>query len=165
MLKKHSPNTTGNSNESEGSSEGLHGSKTFQLHERLQQDTLFVTDLALSRVLLMNDARFPWLILVPRKNGISELHELEHTDQILLLKEITRLSTILKNLFEPDKLNIATIGNIVSQLHIHIVARKKQDVAWPSPVWGFAQPQLYPNDQIEKILTTLKRMINNEKQK
>lgn len=108
----------------------------FQLHERLAADTVFVADWKLSRVLLMNDARYPWLILVPREFGLVELHDLVIGDETQLMKEITRAGLILQTLTDCKKINTGALGNMVPQLHIHIVARNPGDAAWPGPVWG-----------------------------
>ena len=101
----------------------------FQLDARLAQDTTPVTSFALSRVLLMNDARYPWLILVPARDGLSELHDLNASDQAPLNDEIIRVSRAMTELFTPEKINVGALGNIVRQLHIHIVARRTDDPA------------------------------------
>jgi len=105
------------------------------LHPQLRDDTAFVCDLALSRVLVMNDANFPWLIVVPRRAGATEIIDLG-VEQPLLMNDLALVSRALKDETRCDKLNIAAIGNLVPQLHIHIVARRKDDAAWPKPVWG-----------------------------
>src|SRR6478735_2916350 len=110
--------------------------QTFLLHPRLEADTLFVADWALSRVLLMNDARFPWLVLVPRRAGVSELHELAHAERMVLIEEIARAARALKSVTAAAKMNVASLGNLVPQLHVHVVARTPADAAWPQPVWG-----------------------------
>jgi len=109
---------------------------TFSLHPQLAGDTAPVCDLPLSAALLMNDARFPWIILVPRVPNVRDLVDLNHSDQIVLLDEINRTCQTLKMLFTPDKLNVASLGNMVPQLHVHIIARHTTDAAWPAPVWG-----------------------------
>jgi diadenosine tetraphosphate (Ap4A) HIT family hydrolase len=116
---------------------------TFQLDARLAADTHFVGELELSRVLLMNDARFPWLILVPRRAGLREIIELARDDQHLLLDEINAVAHVLHALHKPVKLNIAALGNMVAQLHVHVIARFTQDAAWPRPVWGVGTSQAY----------------------
>ena len=110
------------------------------LHPQLAADTAPVCDLALSLLLVMNDANFPWLILAPRRAGASEIIDLGG-EQALLVDEIALVSRALKDETRCDKLNVATIGNVVPQLHVHIVARRKEDAAWPKPVWG-AAPRL-----------------------
>lgn len=118
----------------------------FMLDPRLVADTCVVGDLELSRVLLMNDARFPWLILVPRRAGLRELIELPRAEQQTLLDEINRCARVLQALEKPDKLNIAALGNVVAQLHVHVIARYANDAAWPRPVWGIGECVAY--DQI-----------------
>ena len=101
----------------------------FNLDKKLKADTIFIKDLELSKLLLMNDSNYPWFILVPRKNNISELFELSKIEHEILMAEISWLSKIIKNHFHADKINIANLGNIVTQLHIHIIARFKHDKA------------------------------------
>lgn len=108
----------------------------FTLHPQLAADTVLVSDWALSRVLLMNDARFPWLILVPRRAGLSELFDLKHAERMVLAEELNRASMGLKTIFKAKKINVGALGNMVPQLHIHVVARTESDAAWPGPVWG-----------------------------
>lgn len=115
----------------------------FALHPRLEQDTYFVTDLPLCRVLLMNEARYPWFILVPRRADVSEIHQLAAADRQQLWRESDQLSHALMKLFTPDKLNLAALGNVVPQLHLHHIARFQEDAAWPAPVWGRFPPQAW----------------------
>lgn len=115
----------------------------FVLHPQLAQDTYQVTDLALCRVLLMNEARYPWLILVPRRAGVREIHELTSAERQQLWVESDKVSHALMTLFQPDKLNIAALGNMVAQLHLHHIARFQTDAAWPAPVWGKFPPEPY----------------------
>ncbi|MCC5888518.1 MAG: HIT domain-containing protein [Gammaproteobacteria bacterium] len=128
----------------------------FELHPQLAADTLLVGDLPLSRLLLMNDARFPWCILVPRHPGLRELHELDEADSTALFAEIRQLSQRLLALGDVDKLNVAALGNRVAQLHVHVVARRSTDAAWPDPVWGKGTPQPYDPAQAEALLTHLR---------
>ena len=111
-------------------------SSTWSLHPQLAKDTVPVGDLALTRVLLTNDANYPWLILVPRKSGLTELIDLDKSEQMQLLGEIAAAARVLKQITECDKLNIAALGNQVPQLHVHVIARRHSDAAWPKPVWG-----------------------------
>ncbi|MBE7246414.1 MAG: HIT domain-containing protein [Actinomycetospora chiangmaiensis] len=116
----------------------------FTLDPRLAADTAEVGDLSLCRVLLMDDARFPWLILVPRRPDISEITDLSEDDAAALWHE-TRIATrVMQALAKPDKVNIAALGNIVAQLHVHVVGRFRSDPAWPGPVWGFETRTPYP---------------------
>ena len=108
----------------------------FLLDPRLAADTHAIGELPLCDLLLMNDARFPWLILVPRIAGARELIDLDEGDQRSLLAEITAVGRALESLVHPDKLNIAALGNVVPQLHVHLIARFAGDAAWPKPVWG-----------------------------
>jgi len=108
----------------------------FKLHLRLAQDTSVIGDFPLCHLLLMNDANYPWFILVPRRAEIQEIFELERQDQQQLLKESSHLSQVLSKIFQADKLNIAALGNMVPQLHIHHIVRYQTDQAWPNPVWG-----------------------------
>lgn len=115
----------------------------FVLHQQLQADTLPVGRLGLSRLLLMNDATYPWLILVPERAGISEIADLDAADRAALVEEIALVSRALTAMLQPDKLNVAAIGNIVAQLHVHLVARFRSDPVWPAPVWGRTPPHPY----------------------
>ena len=108
----------------------------FVLDERLQQDTCWLADLPLCRVLLMNDARYPWLILVPRVAAVSEVFELGEAQQHQLWDESRLLAQAMQGVFSADKMNIATLGNVVRQLHMHLVVRIEGDESWPAPVWG-----------------------------
>jgi diadenosine tetraphosphate (Ap4A) HIT family hydrolase len=108
----------------------------FRLDARLSADTLVVGDLALSRVLLMNDARYPWLILVPRRAGLVEFLQLDREDCAALDAELRLCALALMELHRPHKLNVAALGNVVRQFHVHVVARFEGDAAWPRPVWG-----------------------------
>ncbi len=127
----------------------------YQLHPQLAQDTIAVTSLPLCDVLLMDDARYPWLILVPRLSGISELHRLEPQDQQALLAESGRCADALERLYCPDKLNVGALGNVVPQLHWHIVARFHDDPAWPGPVWGHSPAHPYTAEERELRLAQL----------
>lgn len=115
--------------------------------ERLEADTFPVTELPLCRVLLMDDARFIWVVLVPRQPNVSEVFELTLDDQAQLWREAGALANAMKEGFDGDKMNIATLGNVVSQLHIHIIVRHHHDDAWPRPVWGMGEPIPYDLEQ------------------
>jgi diadenosine tetraphosphate (Ap4A) HIT family hydrolase len=131
----------------------------FVLDPRLAGDTHRVGDLELSRVLLMDDARFPWLILVPRRADLRELTDLDTGDQQRLLAEIDRCARVLHALEKPDKLNIAALGNVVAQLHVHVIARRASDAAWPRPVWGFGEREPYTTDALPKRLAAMRRAL------
>jgi diadenosine tetraphosphate (Ap4A) HIT family hydrolase len=117
---------------------------TFALDPRLAADTLPVGDLALSLVLLMNDARHPWFILVPRRPGLVELTDLGEGDAAALMTELRVATNVMLDLAKPDKVNVAALGNVVAQLHVHVVGRFLSDPAWPGPVWGRGPPTPYP---------------------
>ena len=116
----------------------------FSLDPRLAADTHPVGDLALCSVLLMDDARFPWLILVPRRPGLSELTDLTPEEASLAFEEIRIAVWVMQALAQPDKVNVAALGNVVAQLHVHVVARFRSDPAWPGPVWGVGARKPYP---------------------
>ena len=118
----------------------------FVLHQQLAQDTHFVTDLPLCRVLLMNESRYPWLILVPRRADIREIIELSADERTQLWAESDQVSRVLMALFHPDKLNLGALGNLVPQLHLHHLARFQTDAAWPAPVWGKFPPLAYSTE-------------------
>jgi diadenosine tetraphosphate (Ap4A) HIT family hydrolase len=127
----------------------------WSLHPQLRADTAFVCDLKLSQLLAMNDANFPWLILVPRRAGASELFDLG-AEQSALLDELAQVSRALKEITQCDKLNVAAIGNLVPQLHIHIVARRRDDAAWPKPVWGALPPRAYDPAALDRFVTAIR---------
>ncbi len=128
----------------------------FALDARLAADTHAVGELALSRVLLMDDARFPWLILVPRRPGLRELTDLDRATQHALLDEINRAAHVLHAMAKPDKLNIANLGNVVAQLHVHVIARYAGDAAWPRPVWGVGERAPYRSDEAARLRELLR---------
>lgn len=115
----------------------------FALHPRLTADTFVLGDFPLCRVLLMNDAHYPWFILVPRRPHMREIYELHEADQQALMAESVQLSRALMAAFAGDKLNIAALGNAVPQLHVHHIVRHTRDAAWPAPVWGRHAPRPY----------------------
>lgn len=124
----------------------------WQLHPQLADDTHPVAQFELCELRLMDDANHPWLILVPRVDGAVELIDLDETQQTLLTREINRTSHALRNAFNPHKLNVAALGNLVPQLHVHVIARFRDDIAWPRPVWGMATAQPYsPEALIDRI--------------
>ena len=127
------------------------------LHPRLQQDCLLIGRFSLCRLLLMRDANYPWFILVPDREGISEIYQLSEADQVQLLRESSRLAGVLAERFRADKLNIAALGNVVPQLHIHHVVRYRDDAAWPAPVWGRVPARPYTPDGLEAVIKTLRQ--------
>lgn len=134
----------------------------FTLDPRLQQDTVVLGDFPLSRLLLMNDARYPWFILVPRRADVSELFQLNASDQLQLWQETTRLAERLKDLFKADKLNVATLGNVVAQLHMHVIVRRRGDDAWPAPVWGRHPSLAYGAGEVEAIRSRLHMALGDD---
>jgi diadenosine tetraphosphate (Ap4A) HIT family hydrolase len=133
---------------------------TFSLHPQLAADTVPIGDLPLSRVLLSNDANYPWLILVPRRPQLIEIIDLEETEQVQLMGEIARAAQALKRVTECEKLNIAAIGNIVPQLHVHVIARRHGDPAWPKPVWGAVPAVPYDSAARDGLTGALRRALN-----
>ncbi|MEN5090258.1 HIT domain-containing protein [Pseudomonas protegens] len=134
----------------------------FTLDSRLQQDTLPIGDFPLCRLLLSNDANYPWFILVPRREDISELFQLDVTDQQQLWQETTVLAEVLKDSFDAHKMNVATLGNVVSQLHMHVIVRKRDDVAWPAPVWGKHPAKPYNSQQVAAIRDRLRVVLADD---
>ncbi len=133
----------------------------FSLNPRLEADTFFVCDLKISRLLLMNDSNYMWFILVPRKPELVELIDLTENEQIEVLREINQIGKILKTEFAADKLNIAALGNVVKQLHIHVIGRKNNDIAFPKPVWGYGNERPYSQIAAEVIITKIKSLLQN----
>lgn len=128
----------------------------FELHPRLAADTIHLGNFQLSRLLLMNEQRYPWFILVPERPGITEIHQLSIYERYLLQDESVWLSEFLSSYYG-GKLNIAAIGNLVSQLHLHHIVRKPEDPAWPGTVWGKFDPLPYTNDQQIVIYETVRQ--------
>lgn len=132
----------------------------FVLDPQLERDCFLIGDLALCQVLLMNDARYPWLILVPRVADISEIYQLNLADQQQLLTESSALSKAMSRHFQADKMNIASLGNIVSQLHMHLIVRFEHDPAWPGPVWGQGTPVHYHPIQLDNRRQEMQSIIS-----
>lgn len=119
----------------------------FKLNEKINNDTFEIYDLSLCHVRLMNDSNYPWLILIPRIADTTELHQIPADKQPDLWQDINTASQIMENLFTPKSLNVAALGNVVSQLHIHVIARFEHDATWPGPVWGQHPPKPYESDE------------------
>ncbi|MCY1271582.1 HIT domain protein [compost metagenome] len=134
----------------------------FTLDPRLQQDTLPIGDFPLCRLLLMNDAQYPWFILVPRREEVSELFQLGAEEQRQLWQETGFLAETLKDAFGADKMNVATLGNVVSQLHMHVIIRRRDDVAWPAPVWGRHPAVPYSAEQVAAIRDRLRLVLADD---
>jgi diadenosine tetraphosphate (Ap4A) HIT family hydrolase len=123
----------------------------FKLDPRLASDSIDCGSLELCKLLLMNDSNYIWFILVPQREGATEIHHLSDEDRALLWSESQRLSQWLEQCFDFDKLNIGALGNVVSQLHLHHVCRTQGDPAWPGPVWGFAPAEVYSKEAVVRI--------------
>lgn len=132
---------------------------SFELDSQLARDTFVLADLPLSRLLLMNDDSYPWCILVPRICGAREIYALSDADQIELWRESALLGHALMQTFRGDKLNIAALGNVVAQLHIHHVVRYRTDRAWPSPVWGRHPPTPYSDEARRTFVDRLRPQV------
>ncbi|MDI9847979.1 HIT domain-containing protein [Rhodoblastus sp. 17X3] len=128
----------------------------FALDPRLAADSFLVGELELCRVLLMNDSRFPWLILVPRRAGLSEIHDLSPRERALLIEEAAFAGARLKTLSGAKKINTGALGNMVAQLHMHVVARFEGDFAWPGPVWGAGKVEAYAPEAAEERIDALR---------
>ena len=128
----------------------------FVLDARLAADTHLIGDLPLSQLRLFDDARFPWFVLVPRIAGARELIDLDESDQRTLLAEISRVGRVLESDLRPDKLNVAALGNVVPQLHVHVIARFTNDVAWPHPVWGHGERVAYTASERDARIAALR---------
>ena len=125
------------------------------IYPQLANDCLLLGRFTLSHLLLMRDANYPWCILVPDREGIAEIYQLSETDQQQLLRESSQLSLAMAAAFSPDKFNVAALGNVVPQLHIHHIARYKTDVAWPAPVWGRVAVKPYSEDELAAVVQSL----------
>jgi diadenosine tetraphosphate (Ap4A) HIT family hydrolase len=124
----------------------------FALDARLERDSLFIADGPLSQLRLMDDARYPWLLVVPRVANVAELVDLGGGQQRLLLAEINLASQLLRKTGRCDKINVGALGNIVRQLHVHVLARIEGDAAWPGPVWGQGKATPYPASERDRIV-------------
>ncbi|CAD7030135.1 HIT domain-containing protein [Pseudorhizobium endolithicum] len=129
--------------------------KDFRLDERLERDSELVTVLGLCQLRLMKDSRWPWLLLVPQRQAVTEIFQLTPLDQTLLTFESNTVAAALKRVTDARKINVGALGNMVSQLHVHIVARFEGDPNWPGPIWGFGTAEPYRDDAKQKFLKTL----------
>jgi len=128
------------------------------IHPQLLNDCLVLGHFPLSHLLLMQDANYPWFILVPDRAGITEVYQLSIDDQQQLLEESSSLAKLLMDVFEGDKLNIASLGNMVSQCHIHHVVRYKNDIAWPGPIWGRVPAKAYSQAELDSVINKIKQV-------
>lgn len=137
----------------------------FELHPKLAEDCFVLGNFELSTLLMMNDYHFPWFILVPQRTNIKEIHQLSESEQIQLTKESTYLSAVIQTQFKAHKMNIAALGNMVPQLHLHIIARFDFDTCWPHPVWGRAQHLIFEKPQLLERIDQIKQALSkNPKQ-
>ena len=134
----------------------------FVLHPQLASDCIVVGQFELSTLLLMNDRQFPWFILVPRREDVTDVFQLDLADRAQLLDESCWLAEALKDAFAAHKINVAALGNMVSQLHIHHIARYREDPAWPAPVWGKLPAVPYNDDQLNECVTRLQTVLTSD---
>lgn len=132
---------------------------SFSMTPRLEGDSFPVVDLPLCAIRLMKDANYPWVLMVPKRNDMIEITDLETEDQQQLMREIARVGRALKAVTDCDKLNVAALGNKVPQLHVHVIARFQDDAAWPGPVWGVEPARAYSGDDAEELITRLKQAL------
>ena len=123
----------------------------FELHPDLKRDGIVIGQFPLSLVLLINDSAYPWFVLVPKRAGIKDAIDLEHADYQQLSEESRLFSVALKQIFSAEKLNIAALGNMTPQLHVHHIVRSSSDPAWPNPIWGFQPLTAYTSDEVDAI--------------
>jgi len=131
----------------------------WSLHPQLARDTIAIGDLAPSRLLVVNDANWPWLLLVPRRPGASEIIDLDEVERAQLMTEIARVARALKEVTGCDKLNVAALGNVVAQLHVHVIARRAGDAGWPKPIWGVAPPVAHDPRELDRFVSAIKRKV------
>ncbi|ANG62390.1 histidine triad (HIT) protein [Marinobacterium aestuarii] len=134
----------------------------FELHPQLAQDCIPLGDFALCRLLLINDANYPWFVLVPRRSGVSEIYHLSSEDQVQLMRESCFLAENLADAFVARKMNVASLGNMVPQLHLHHIVRFEKDPAWPGPVWGKLPARTYTAEQVAGIRKKLQALMSGE---
>ncbi|MCW8884544.1 MAG: HIT domain-containing protein [Motiliproteus sp.] len=134
----------------------------FQLDPQLQQDTVLLGHLRLCDLLLMKDANYPWFVLVPRRSEVAEIFHLSEADQVELIRESSMLSTNLNDIYDATKMNVAALGNMVRQLHLHHVVRYDHDAAWPAPVWGKVAAKPYSDSEIDDIRSRVNGMLADE---
>ena len=134
-------------------------SSSWSLHPQLARDTVNIGDLPLCRVLIIDDANFPWLLLVPRRPDVTEILDLDEVAQAQLMTETTRVARALRAVTGCDKLNIAALGNVVPQLHVHVIARFRSDAAWPRPVWGSVPARAYEPAELDRLVAPLRRQV------
>ena len=129
----------------------------FVLDKTLEKDSFFITDLSLCRVLLSNNSQIPWIILVPRISNMINLLDLSHDERHILMNELHFMSQIMTNIFQPYRLNVAALGNVVEQMHWHIIVRYQDDACFPSPIWGNIAPAFYTPQKAEQRINVIKK--------
>ena len=134
----------------------------FELHPRLAQDSLVIGEFDLSLLLLSRDANYPWCILVPKREDVFEIHHLSEDEQIQLMRESCRLAEVMTSIFDADKMNVAALGNVVRQLHVHHIVRFTDDAAWPQPIWGKLPPKEYTAEQLTECAKRLQNALVGE---
>lgn len=134
----------------------------FQLHPRLAEDSIVIGRFDLSLLLLSKDANYPWCILVPQVDDVFEIHHLSETEQQQLMRESCRLSEVMTSLFDAHKMNVAALGNVVRQLHVHHIARFEEDAAWPQPIWGKVPAKIYTHDELAERIKRLQNALVGE---
>ncbi len=132
----------------------------WSLHPKLTQDAVAIGDLPLCRLLLNRDANYPWLILVPRRPKVTEIIDLTEADRTQLMNEIALVARALRTITSCDKLNVAALGNVVPQLHVHIIARRRSDAAWPNPIWNVVPPRAYRPAELDPLIGAVRRAID-----
>ncbi|WP_413991596.1 HIT family protein [Labrys okinawensis] len=135
-------------------------SSAFTLHPQILKDSIGIGDLPLSHVRLMNDSTHPWLLLMPKRADVSEIIDLDDADRVQLMAEIAQVCQVLKALTGCDKLNVASLGNLVPQLHVHVIARFRGDAAWPKPVWGQLPAVAYSMDAATNLISQLRTKLS-----
>jgi diadenosine tetraphosphate (Ap4A) HIT family hydrolase len=131
----------------------------WSLDPQIERDSVAVGDLPLCQVRLMNDANYPWLLLVPRRRNVIEITDLQETDRAQLMREVAQAVSALKAESACHKINVAAIGNVVAQLHVHVVARFRTDAAWPKPVWGLLPARVYDDAALQKLIALLRKRL------
>lgn len=131
----------------------------FKLHEQLEKDTVKIGDLPLCELLLINDANYPWCVLVPRRAEITEVYQLNQADRAQLLEESCVLSEVMQQVFSAKKMNVAALGNMVPQLHLHHIARFEEDNAWPGPIWGVVPAKAYENSALQERVEVIQQAV------
>ena len=132
------------------------------IHPQLKNDCIHIGHFPLCQLLLAKDANYPWFILVPNRNDLTEIYQLGHEDQIQLISESSYFAEVLSANFNADKINIGALGNMVPQLHIHHIARYEDDTAWPAPIWGHSSAKEYTDDALNQVIDKLRQGLTRD---